>query len=613
MARLRGDTLAEKYASVEPPLRSELFSADQMEQHGRTLADTHMVGPRRGPDQLLARLLDNKRVLDGAVEVLIEAAQASRRITPAAEWLLDNSFLIEEEIRTARRHFPEKYSLELPRLAAGPSQGLPRVYDIALEAVSHGDARVDPESLNRFVAAYQKVQGLRLGELWAIPIMLRLALIENLRRVGARVVEGMIFRSQADSWADEMISVAEKDPTNLILVIADMARSNPPLVNSFVAALARRLQGQSSALALPLTWIEQRLSASGSTIEQMVQSETQSQAANQLSISNSIGSLRALGAIDWREFVESMSSVERVLSEDPGGVYGRMDFATRDRYRHVVERVAKRSSWSESKVAQKAVDLAREAQGDECASHVGFYLIDTGLARLEQASGARLTPAESLRRACARFPLALYLGGSALVTAVFTLAFVWMGWSNGVPALGLALIVVPALIAASQLGVAMVNWLASLLASPDLLPRLDFARGIPAGSRTLVVVPTMLASLRGVNDLVEALEVRFLANRDPRLHFGLLTDFCDARAETLPEDDALLARARERIEGLNRKYENLDRDTLSARRTRSPRCRNGSSSTISGGAWFPWRSPRCSCSAGPGGRSPWPGPSSRSA
>ena len=533
-----------------------------MEQHGRTLADSHKFGLRRGPDHLLARLVDNERSLGAAFTVLIEAAQASRRITPAAEWLLDNSFLIEEEIRTARRHFPEKYSLELPRLAAGPSLGLPRVYDIALEAVSHGDARVDPESLIRFVAAYQEVADLKLGELWAIPIMLRLALIENLRRVGARVVAGMIDRSRADAWADQMISVTEKDPTNLILVIADMARSNPPLVNSFVAALARRLQGQSSALALPLTWIEQRLSASGSTIEQMVQSETQSQAANQISISNSIGSLRALGAIDWREFVESMSSVEKVLREDPVGVYDRMDFVTRDRYRHVVERVAKHSPRSESEVARKAIDLARAALGDECASHVGFYLIDRGRVQLEQACAVRLPPAETLRRAGARFPLALYLGGSALLAAAFTLGFVRMGWSNGVPPWGLGLIAVPALLAASQVAVALVNWLATLLAVPDLLPRLDFARGIPKGSRTLVVVPTMLASLRGVNDLVEALEVRFLANRDPRLHFGLLTDFRDAREETLPDDQALLAQARDRIESLNRKYENPDRDTF---------------------------------------------------
>ncbi len=529
-----------------------------MEQHGRTLADSHKFGLRPGPDHLLARLVENEGVLTEAFGIMAEAAQASRRITPAAEWLLDNSFLIEEEIRTARRHFPEKYSLELPRLAKGPSAGLPRVYDIALEAVSHGDARVDPESLNRFVAAYQSVEDLKLGELWAIPIMLRLALIENLRRVGARVVAGMIDRNRADEWADEMISVAEKDPTSLILVIADMARSNPPLVNSFVAALARRLQGQSSALALPLTWIEQRLSASGSTIEQMVQSETQSQAANQLSISNSIGSLRALGAIDWREFVETMSSVERILREDPDGVYGRMDFATRDRYRHVVEAVARHSSVSESEVARKAIDLSRGSE----VGHVGFFLIDKGLVQLEQAVGVRLPWDEVVRRGASRFPLSLYLGGTALLTAFFTLAFALKGRSEGVAPWWVVAIAVPALLATSQLAVALVNWLATMVAAPDLLPRLDFSRGIAPGSRTLVVVPTMLASLKGVDDLAEALEVRFLANQDPRLHFGLLTDFLDAREETRPEDEALLRRARERIEALNLRYENPDRDTF---------------------------------------------------
>ena len=184
------------------------------------------------------------------------------------------------------------------------------------------------------------------------------------------------------------MEVAEKDPKSLILVIADMARSHPPMASSFVAELARRLQGQGAALALPLTWIEQRLSEDGLTIEQLVQSETQQQAGDQVSISNSIGSLRFLGAMDWREFVETMSVVEHTLREDPGGLYGRMDFATRDRYRHVVEAIAKGSPLSEGEVARKAIQLAHEAAAgvagrngdDDRAAHVGFYLIDKGLA-----------------------------------------------------------------------------------------------------------------------------------------------------------------------------------------------------------------------------------------
>ena len=322
----------------ELPLRAELFSADQMEQHGKSLAAIHKLAVQRAPDQLLKRLTANAAALTSVCKLLTEAVTANRRITPAGEWLLDNFYLIEEQIRTARRHLPKGYSRELPRLARGPSANLPRVYDIALEAIAHGDGRVDAESLGRFVAAYQTVTPLRLGELWAIPIMLRLALIENLRRVGVRVAEGRLDRNLADTWADQMTAMAESDPKSLVLVVADMARSSPPMTTPFVSELVRRLQGQSSALALPLTWIEQQLAESAQTIEQLVQAGNQQQAADQVTVSNSIGSLRFLGEMDWREFVETMSVADHTLRKDPAGVYPAMDFATRDRYRHVIER-----------------------------------------------------------------------------------------------------------------------------------------------------------------------------------------------------------------------------------------------------------------------------------
>jgi cyclic beta-1,2-glucan synthetase len=215
-ARLRGSSRTQTGADNEPPLRSELFSSDQMEQHGKTLAGLHLLGPGRARDRLLTRLAENEGVLLGVRNLLTEAIKATRRITPAGEWLLDNFYLIEEQIRTARRHLPKGYSRELPRLMNGPSAGLPRVYDIALETISHGDGRVDPEGLSSFVAAYQTVTTLKLGELWAIPIMLRLALIENLRRVAARIATDRTDRNRADYWADRMTEIAGKDPKSLI-------------------------------------------------------------------------------------------------------------------------------------------------------------------------------------------------------------------------------------------------------------------------------------------------------------------------------------------------------------------------------------------------------------
>ena len=465
-ARLHGDGRPAEYVGDQPPLRAELFSRDQMEQHGKTLAASHRVGASRAPDRLLARLAENESVLLKASHLLSEAVTANRRIAPAGEWLLDNFYLIEEQIRTARRHLPKGYSRGLPRLLSGPSAGVPRVYELALETITHGDGRVDPEGLSSFVAAYQTVTVLALGELWAIPIMLRLALIENLRRVSTRIAADRMDRNRADYWADQMTETAQTDPKSLILVIADMARSGPPMVSTFVAELARRLQGQGPALALPLSWIEQRLAESGLTIEQLVQSENQQQATDQVSISNSIGSLRFLGAMDWREFIETMSVVEQTLREDPRGVYGKMDFATRDRYRHVVEKLAKNSRRSESEVARSAIALTQAAArqgGDDRAAHVGFYLVDKGLGALERRVEVRPSVSAGLRRLGRRCPLCAYLGTILLLTGLLTgTALVW-AHATGARGWVLALVGVLSLTCASQLAVALVNWLTTLV------------------------------------------------------------------------------------------------------------------------------------------------------
>ena len=557
-ARMVGKNSIRQSDAIEQPLRAELYSAYQMKLHGKNLAKEHQIDYHRPKGNLLTRLSENESLLLEVYNLLSEDVQANRSITPAGEWLLDNFYLIEEQIRLAKRHFPKSYNRELPHLLTGPMAGYPRVYNIALETISHGDGRVDPENLSSFVTAYQSVTPLKLGELWAIPIMLRLALMENLRRVAARIAADRIDRSKAEYWADQMMDTVAKHPGSLILSIADMARSNPPMVSAFVAELAHRLQGHVPALSLPLNWIEQRLSETGLTIEQLVRAENQQLAANQVSMSNSINSLRFLSAMDWRTFVESMSTVEQALSEDPAGVYVKMDFTTRDSYRHVVEKVARSSRFSESEVARFAILLAKKGStskgSDQRQAHVGYYLVDKGLFRLEHMAKARFSTAQLLRKLGKRLPLVVYAGSIILSTLAFsgvltTLAYLDDWW--GVP---LWLFGLLSILCTSQLAIALVNISATLITKPKLLPRMDFSQGIPLEMRSLVVVPTMLAGMQNVETLVKALEVRFLANQDDNLLFGLLTDFYDADTETRPEDEALVQLARQRIEELNEKY-----------------------------------------------------------
>lgn len=552
-------------AESEPPLRAELFSSLQMEQHGQALAHAHHVGRSRPPDTLLPRLTENQTLLAQACALLMESVRQNRQITPADEWLLDNFYLIEEQIRLAKRHLPKGYSRSLPKLDTGPSQGLPRVYDIALEMISHSDARIDAAGIQAFVAAYQLVTPLQLGELWAIPIMMRLGLIENLRRVAIRLAYANMNRGLADTWADTMRKSAEEDPTSLILVIANMARSNPPIDGSFVAELARRLQGHGPALALPLTWFEQRLAQSNLTIEQMVITENQQQAADQVSISNSIGSLRTLSTTNWNDFVEAVSIVDRTLRQDPAGVYAGMDFPTRDHYRHRVERMARKSEHAETEIAAMAIDLATAGAADPSPgadfrrAHVGYYLIDEGQDELAKRAKAQFSARERVARISPRAALRLYAGAIILLTVGVGALLLAMAHGSEVGPWAMACFAVLSLIAASHLAVATVNWSLTWLVRPQRLPRMDYAKRIPDSGRCLVAVPTMLIGLDDAETLAEALEIRFLANPGENLSFCLLTDFVDAASEHQPSDALLLERAQAQIQALNRKYRRLGR------------------------------------------------------
>ncbi len=544
----------------EQPLRSELFSSDQMEQHSKSIAASHKLSEKKTPDRLLKRLANNEKLLLEVRNLLRDSVQQNNRITPAGEWLLDNFYLIEEQIRTAKKHLPKIYSEGLPQLATGVSAGLPRVYDIVLEIISHSDGHVDIESLNHFLKAYTTVNSFLLGELWAIPIMLRLALIENLRRVSDQIARDGINRALANYWANKLIETAESDSKSLIFILADMARTNPPLERAFVAEFIRQLRGKGPILAQPLNWMEERLAELGQTSDELVQIENQVQAANQVSVSNSIGSLRLLGSIDWREFVESNSEIEEILTEDI--FYSLMDFSTRDTYRQAVERIAKKSKLLESDVARIAIQLSHESAENENSedrtTHVGYYLVDEGLTQTENRAKMRLPLDTRIKRWLGSSPFIVYLGFIILIT---------LGLSAGIihecefdspkiisePWLFLTL-VLTIIICVSQLAISLVNFISTLLVGPRLLPRMGFASGIPSDSRTLVVVPSMLTSTDDIENLVESLEVRFLANKIKNLHFGLLTDFVDAKVKELPGDEALLNLAHQKIEELNFKY-----------------------------------------------------------
>jgi cyclic beta-1,2-glucan synthetase len=549
-------------------LRGELYARDHLNAHAVELAKAHgkpALATRPGP--LRRRFALARRRVFEAYEILGRAAKDRREPSPAEEWLLDNASVVEDQIREIAEDLPFGYLVELPRVAYGVMRGYPRVYGLCLDYLRHTDGRVDTDTLSGFVQAYQSVARLTIGELWAVPIMLRLGLI---LRVGALAASeaGEQDRASADRWAERLLASAGS-PAQTGSVLHELEKTQRPLSASFLVRLLKRLREHDGALELAHRWIDAQCAAMETSADELTRREHLRQAADQVSVGNAITSMRAISALAWDDFFERTSDVEAVLRNDPSGAYPNSDKSTRDRYRHVVEDLARRSDKDEVQVARAVLDACRtpgtgpgEPAASRAAAHVGYHLIDAGRAGLESRIGYRPSLREGAMRAVLAYPSAFYFGLLSFLTLLLLWAVAGVFGPAGTPALIAVLAIVLFALPVSEIALALVNAFTVTVLPPRRLPKLDFSDGIPDEHRTLVVVPALIDSLETIDQLTLDLEVRSLANPDPNLHFALLSDFADASAAVVEGDAMLIDYARERIIELNARHATPSRAAL---------------------------------------------------
>ncbi|MBC7693133.1 MAG: glycosyl transferase [Methylotenera sp.] len=554
------------------PVREELFSVERLEQYSSYLATqlTVSADPARGRS-LLPELSESGKRLLAAYRLLADTVRTKQAISPAAEWFLDNFHIIEDQIRGIQRDLPKDYYYELPKLAEGELAGYPRVYAMALAFIAHTDSRLDAESLKRFLQSYQTVTPLKMGELWAVALTLRIALVQQLEPLALSIVNARQKREQADALADRLLELGVQpgsEPRDLINLMS-LELGRPEFFDrAFVVQLIQRLRDQDPDVWPAFDWLEKQLQTQDTSTHQVIQLEHHQQAASQVTVGNIISSMRLLSALDWRDFFESISLVDPVLAQDATGSYSQMDFQTRDSYRHAVERIASRSSKlpSELEVAQKAVELGKRNHKkdprDLRRSHVGYFLVGDGILELEKAFDYRPYFREAVIRLIRKYPSAFYLGTLSFLTLGFsalTIAHFVSSPDSAEAGGGWSFFKVVALIVlvvslASEFGLNLLNHYVTFFMKPQALPKLDLEKGIPEHSRSIVVIPTLFTGEEGVLRLIESLEVHYLANRDPHIHFALLGDFADADLERAPGDEALQAVAELGIRELNHKY-----------------------------------------------------------
>src|SRR5687768_6859763 len=541
------------------PAPSPLFSQEQLESHAQALAAAHILSddPRRSRP-LLPRLDESGDRLEAAYQFLSTVARGDPQPVPSEDWLRDNYHVVQDQIREVRRDLPRKFYLELPKLADGEYAGYPRVYVIARQLIAHTAGRLDLDTLIDFTTAYQRTTPLSIGETWAIPIMLRLGLVEELRRLVDGVVSARRSREEARRWEGTLAGTPGASPDDLERLLAAQTRGGGRLSAAFVVELLQWLRDQPPSASPVWLVLQRALEKQGDLPEALLRLEHQREATDQLAIGNVISSMRLLSSVDWPLFFDSVSVVERILMHDPAEAYAQMDFPTRDRYRHSIEQLSKRSGRSELVVADTAIALARRARDadpeHDRAHHVGYYLISRGRFTLEAELRYPPTARERLARFLFHHPAIGYLGAIAATTALGVAALVAYGARQGGTGSDLWWIALIALIPVSELAISLLNSLLTSQVAPRPLPKLALRGGIPVRDRTMVVVPAIIDSSGRIEGLFHDLEVRFLANRDPHLHFALLTDFADAPAQAVEGDEALVDEARRRVDELNERH-----------------------------------------------------------
>ena len=545
------------FGEPEEPIRAELFSAERLEQHAESLAAAQAVSTATDAGRpLIPRVLENGRVLLEYYRGTAEAIQKDQAITPAAEWLVDNFFIVEEQLREIRDDLPPGFYRKLPKLSQGHLEGYPRVFGVAWAYVAHTDSRFDPEVLRSFVSAYQRVQPLTIGELWAVAITLRVVLVENLRRIAERLARSRNARVEADVLADKVLGTGGQTQVPAETLLKDY--ENRKLDRAFAVQLVQRLRDLDPKVGPILVWLDKQLAEQGTTSDEIVRAEHQEQAATTVTVRNIITSMRLMTTFDWQTFFESVSLVDEVLRS--GSAFGDMDFSTRDYYRHAIEDLSRGSKLSEPEVAQRAVNRAHNAHGrpgpdgqplDSRHFDPGYYLISHGRLEFERELGFKIPWRRGLLRLYVRAAVPGYIGTILVLTAAILALPLLHAAEQGTSVKLLLLMAILAAIPASDLAISLINRAVTDLLGPRTLARLELKDGVPESLRTIIAVPTLLTSEASIKEQADHLEVHYLANPDGDLRFAILSDWLDGDQERMPGDEELLAAATSAIASLN--------------------------------------------------------------
>ena len=531
-------------------IRDASLTGEELETHAREIALEHTISKKISPFIWpMPRMNDNYKYIISVYKEMNEDVMGGINTTPAAEWLLDNFYIIEEQAKGIRRDITKKDYSKLPILSTGHLKGNTRIYAIALELVSHTDGRIDEHVLLRYIDAYQSNNVLTIKELWALPTMIKLALIENIRYICERSTQTQRQRRRVE----EILEDFDENNENMYKLISSIdaeLKGKYQVSSAFIEHLAYRFRKMGKSYSHVLGYIDERLNELGTSVDAVTHKEHNEQIVRKASIGNCIISLKYISTTNWVDMFGKLSHVENILKNDPIGVYSSMDLSTQNYYREKVMELASQFSVSETHVAKKSIELANNAlefegeSGSKKVGHVGFYLVGKGIGELEKEIGYDRTLKRRMAARIGKSRGFLY-AGSIVVPLILILAGVaYYSFANSkqdrygvlLAALGVLVSIVPM----ADIVIGIVNWAINRISKPSFLPKIDMKNGIPSEKATMVVIPALLPNKERAKELIDNLEIYYLANKEQNLYFALVGDYKDSSKKEMPEDKEII-------------------------------------------------------------------------
>ncbi|WP_027625800.1 GH36-type glycosyl hydrolase domain-containing protein [Clostridium lundense] len=487
-------------------------------------------------------------------------AKNKKEIVSAGEWLLDNLYLVQKEYKNVKGTMNKSYYDNLPIICKGVMKGYPRIYYIAKKIVHITDGKINKENIEEFIDEYQKHTILTSGEIWALPNMLKIALIQNISKVTGSIAYAQREKNKGENLGDRLIQCSD-NRKNLEKIFEEKYNFNP----YFTERLLRVLRDSAVENVEIYKWIDENLDMKETNTRRITILEHQKQAIFRMIMGNSITGIREISSFNWQEPFERLSCLEQVLRKDPANVYSKMDFASRDHYRHEIEKLARYMKLGETFVAKKAIECAEESQNIKdrpYLKHIGYYIIDDGIDCLKKKIGFKDKWAKNIKNANDHIKVNCYIRVITLVTIAISaiIAYINLFDDYNIASrqyiIGFLILFIPV----SEIIISITNWSINHLTKLSFIPKLEFKEGIPEEYSSLVVIPTLLNNKKRVEELIKDLEVHYLANNSENIYYAILGDFKDSKNQYEDEDEEIVRSGLDGIRELNEKYKRDGKD-----------------------------------------------------